>query len=334
MTENQYSFDSLRDYPRVPRTDGAGIQIGVGGIPPHKKAISYGKPVDMAEAVANFNKRLKGEMPPIPGGIDDNDPALYDKPESASPFKKMHVAQHHAMTADQVEALKRKETDEPAVEAGGPAVPEVPDVPHGPDEHSGPDLAGPPGDIGDPSAVAERTAPVLPYRTMTFEEFKESHPDRTDASEAVAEVAAKVRRRTKPAVQIVEKPVFVEKPVYVTKEVPVEKVVEKIVEKPADGPFEKWVAQRTRVQIGTTETTFSMSAVAALRSPNGVTVILPTSNDAMTFVPRTGAHVTLGVKGEMLRTIFTGVSFDIEELGIMGLCFLVDRKSQSQGETA
>ena len=311
------TFESLRDLPRVPRTDDAGIQIGVGGIPPHKKTANYGKPVDYMEAAANMNKRLKGEMPMIPGGIDDNDPALYDPPKTASPFEKMHVAQHGSLTPEQVEMLKRKNSEEPPVEAGGPSkgvecpgaqgVPGVPGV----SEVTLPSLVVP---TPPPAPVPEVGPQPDAGPNMTYTEYLEKYGEEKKPR----------RRRSQPPVQVVEKPV------YVTKEVPVYKEVEKVVEKEIvkPGPFEEWVTQRIRVQIGMQETSFNISAVAALRSPLGITVILPTSNDAMTFIPRTGAHVTLGIKNEMVNTIFTGVSFDIEELGIMGLCFLVDRKKE------
>jgi len=294
------TFDSLKDFPRVPRTDGSGIQLGVGGIPPNKKAISYGKPVDYMEAASNMNKRLRGELPPIPGGIDDNDPALYDHPSSNSPYNKMHVAQHGALTEEQVELLKMKVGDGPAPEQGGPV-----------------------SSVDATASEAVRTEPV-PVRT-------ESVPV---VSEEVAVEAPSVKQGArKRRSQVVEK--VVEKPVYVTKEVPVYKEVEKVVEKEVvkPGPFEEWSKRRTRVQIGTTETTFNVSAVAVVRSLYGITVILPTNNDSMTFVPRTGAHVRIGVKDSVSDTIYTGVSFDIEELGIMGLCFIVDKKKEST-ETA
>lgn len=290
------SFESLKDLPRVPRTDASGIQMGVGGIPPHKKAIAYGKPVDYMEAAANMNKRLRGEMPPIPGGIDDNDPALYDHPTSNSPYEKMHVAQHGALTEEQVEKLKNKNVDEPPVESGGP----VKDEPE-----------APPLPSYAPLKVEEREGQTVVY------------PDPAAPVPAFADTAApKRRRRQAQPVQVIEKPV------YVTKEVPVFKEVEKVVEKEVvkPGPFDEWVKRRIRVQIGTQETTFNISAIAAVKSIAGVTVFLPTANDAMTFVPRTGAKVTLAIKDDVIETIFTGVSFDIEELGIMGLCFLVRKE--------
>lgn len=309
------SFDSLKDFPRVPRTDASGIQIGVGGIPPHKKTANYGRPVSMEEAAANMVRRKNGELPLIPGGIDDNDPALYDPPKTSSPFEKMHVAQHGSLTPEQVEMLKRKNTEEPPVESGGP-VKEEPDVP-------------PVQDPEPPQEVQRREIPPIQYAPLKVDTVDGQvvlYPDQSVPTPAFAESAApKRRRRTaqpQPQVQVIEKPV------YVTKEVPVFKEVEKVVEKEVvkPGPFEEWSKRRVRVQIGTQETTFNISAIAAVKSIAGVTIFLPTANDAMTFIPRTGAKVTLGIKDDVIDTIFTGVSFDIEELGVMGLCFLVRKK--------
>ena len=277
-------FDNV---PRVPRTDGSGRQIGV-GIPPLKVAVSHGDALDEGsqlpyEAIARLNKRRKGEMPPIEGGIGDNDPALFIVPEDASPFEKMKVAQHGALTTAQIEMLKRRNVDRPPVENGGPA--------RGPALPEAAPVTTPPSPPATPPALV---APAV--------------PEPSGASERPR------RRRAQPQERVVE----------VVKEVPVYRDVEKVVEKEVvrPGPFEKWAAGRVRVQIGLPDTTFNVSAVAVLRSVHGLTVILPTSNDAMTFVPRTGAHVSLAFRDETAETIFTGVSFEIEELSIMGLCFI------------
>ena len=288
------SLKDLESMPRVPRTDDSGRQIGV-GIPPHKVAISYGKPVDMTEAVANLNARLRGEKPRIAGGIDDTDPALYVVPAKASPFEKMDVAQRGALTQEQVMALKAasasRRGDEPPTADMRPqdAVPSV----------------------GGPAWRPKAAAPEPP------------EPAAVPAPEEPVDPAAQdrpKRRRSQPQVQ--------ERVVEVVKEVPVYRDVEKVVEKEVvkPGPFEEWSKKRVRVQIGTKETTFNVSAVAVLRSVHGLTVILPTANDAMTFVPRTGASVSLAFRDEAVDTIFTGVSFEIEELSIMGLCFLRNKK--------
>jgi hypothetical protein len=131
------------------------------------------------------------------------------------------------------------------------------------------------------------------------------------------------RRRAQPQVQIVEK--VVEKPVYVTKEVPVYRDVEKVVEKEVvkPGPFEKWYGKRTRVTIATPEMQFSVSAIDVTRALFSLVVFLPTRGDSFAFVPKAGTSIRVGYQNKVEDTVFTGVTFDLEELGVLGLCFLV-----------
>lgn len=293
------SFDSLKDLPRVPHAEGnahTAIQVGVGGNPPDRKYVTYGDAVDNSVAVARLNARRKGEMPVIPGGLDDHDPRLFVTPEAVAPMAKMKVAQSKPLTEEDVKRLKSepkqdvkpptneheqkivlkpvKETvDEVLQEMGGPAG----SVPHGPDENS--------GVHGGAQITGRQGMPGV-------------YPNHVD-----------VEYRS-PNVVVVEKPV--------------EKVVEKIVEKETEAT--RWLKQRTRVEIGTSETTFHVSAIAAIMSIHAVTIILPTANDAMTFVPRIGAKVKIKCKdSDVIDTIFTGASFEIPELGILGLAFLIPK---------
>lgn len=130
----------------------------------------------------------------------------------------------------------------------------------------------------------------------------------------------KARRRSRQG-----EPEVIEKVVYK------DRIVEKVVEKPS--PFDTWKKKRTRVQISTQETTFVISAIDAVRSEHGVALLLPTSDDAMTFIPKVAARVKISSRElGVLNTAFTGVSFDIEELGVLGLTFLVLDEAKARSE--
>lgn len=114
---------------------------------------------------------------------------------------------------------------------------------------------------------------------------------------------------------------------------PVEKVVEKVVEKIVERETEvsKWLKRRTRVGITMGDVTFSISAIAVVKADHALTVFLPTANDAMTFIPKVGASVSVSNDGEQADTIFTGASFDIPELGVLGLAFLIPNERSVEG---
>jgi len=294
------SFDSLKDLPRVPHSEGNGIQVGVGGNPPNRRYVTYGAAVDSSVAVARLSARRKGEMPLIPGGLDDHDPRLFVKPEAPLPMAKMKVAQSKPLTEEDVMRLKSetKTSESTVTHAALPVSAGI--VSNGisghyveaHDELLADDMGGPAGKDRQPRN--DKRPVILPQASGYVP------PSMPDVSVSFQQ----------PSVVYVEKPV--------------EKIVEKVVEKETEAS--KWLRQRTRVEIGTSETTFNVSAISVVRSMHAVTVILPTANDAMTFVPRTGAKVKIRYNGaEALDTIFTGASFEIPELGILGLAFLVPK---------
>lgn len=103
-----------------------------------------------------------------------------------------------------------------------------------------------------------------------------------------------------------------------------DRVVEKVVEVEKETPATKWLKNRVAVQISTQEMTFNISAISIIKSIHAVTLILPSSNNTMTFIPRTGSRISIHSEvTDTLETVFTGASFDIPELGILGLAFLI-----------
>lgn len=86
-------------------------------------------------------------------------------------------------------------------------------------------------------------------------------------------------------------------------------------------PKEK--SSKVRVEISLEAMTFNVSAIDLVQCRFGATLFLPTSSDAMTFVPTVGAPVTITKQGEApVRLKFTGVSFQVPGQEMMGLAFV------------
>lgn len=317
------SYDTLKDLPRVPHAEGTArtaIQTGVGGNPPDKKYISYGEAVDIAVAASRLRARQKGEMEKIAGGLDDEDPKLYSKPEVSSPFAKMKVAQSKALSQKDVARLKAG-TPNPAQKAATVQKASVGPI------QSGPPAVGPaeqkdPGNLvfsypGAPgqSTLDGRREGLLPSMggpAGTVPPLEPHGPDEFSGKHGGAQIKGP---NGDPGVVYVDRPVEVRVPV------------------PVETEASKWLKQRTRVQIATPETTFSVSAVAVVRSIHALTIIMPTANDAMTFIPRIGARIKVQSKETgVVDTVFTGASFDIPELGILGLAFLIPENREGSND--
>lgn len=296
------SYSEFHDLPRVPRAEGNvhnGIQVGVGGIPPDKVNISYGEPVDASVAMARMHSRKTGELPIIPGGIDDKDPSLFIKKDGCGILGKMKVAQGVALSAEDVERLKRGQPPNP--------------TPLDKEAHDANDahevvLSPRAGYVIDAEPEGSSFGSPLPDPQVLGEDRRgDSFSLGGPAGHASEDLSNVVYRD-----RIVEKIVF--------------KTVEKVV----DSPFSEWVKKRVKVHITISETLFIVSAVDVIRSAHGITVILPTTDDGMAFIPKPGARVWLECKTDEVgptETVFTGVSFDIMELGIMGLAFLIPKGS-------
>lgn len=337
------TFDSLKGERRVKATDEAGIPKDAYGILPHRLYPKPGVVGSWMEAVALANKRIAGEVPPIKGSIDDESPELYRRPSSASPFGKTFAPQRASLDEQSVERLRApgevggpakdapeapRQEEPPAPASREPAPPPVadeqpqmPPVIASTSQYTGGPMHGDPKGRPGPNGLAgvPEMLPGDPFTDMSMYPAQALPPK-------PQEFVRSPGFEQNPFVQYVQVPVYrdriVEKPVPVVKEVPVEKEVVREVVK--DGPFEKWSKGRVRVQIATAEMAFTVSAIAVVRGAFGITVFLPTVGDSFGFVPRTGSKVRLVAKDLTVDTVFTGATFEIEELGVMGVVFVED----------
>lgn len=326
----QSSFDSLHDTPRVPRTDEAGIPIGAYGLLPNRLYPRPGVASDWMEAVSKANKRIKGELPPIKGSIDDDSPELYRKPVGV-PFGKTFAAQGASLDERAVDALRAPK------EVGGPTEDEdVDDEPPIRDVQERAEFRPTEGAV--PEKPKRRKARKEPARAKGEPELLDGDPCMDTSGYAMQSTPVPEKAASSPTVphaqpqpqpfmvspypppvQYVEVPKYIEKVV----EKPVEKIVEKVVEKPVETAFSEWSKQRVRVTIATPEMQFSVSAIAVTRALFSLVVFLPTTGDSFAFVPKAGTNIKIGYQNKVEDTIFTGVTFDLETLGVLGLCFLV-----------
>ena len=316
----------MTDEPRVPHANAAGVQTGKPGLLPNRLYRASGgesEAVDYMTAWSRAQQRKAGELPPLKGGIDDDSPEMYMHP-GANPFGKTFAAQGSALDDDDIDHLRAP--DEIAKPVPPPSEPPRTEIPPPAEKPLAYDTH--PATVGQPVHVQP-----IEFLPGGFGEPVDTKGYEPSVQSRSVPLASTVRpSHTVEQQQLQYQPVqVIEKPVYVTKEVPVfkevekivEKPVEKIVEKPVETEFSKWYAKRCRVQLATPEMTFTVSAIAVSRSIHGVTVLMATDGDSMTFIPRAGTHIKLAYDGKVDNTIFTGVSFEIEDLKLMGLCFLV-----------
>lgn len=293
------TFDSLKDFPRCPKADSNGIQEGTGGNLPDRKYVQQTEIVDWNMAGARMAARASGKMARITGGLDDEDPALYHHRSAPPKFGKTFASQKGALTPEQVERLKAGKPEKEA--SAQPAKPVEPGPRHA-------------VVVGEVSSSGGGVVPPVEVPRLV-DDTRDG-----DLFVGMGGPAGKPPPPTpKPVTpQVVYRDRVVEKPV----EKIVEKVVEKVVEKPA--PWEEWIKKRVRVEIGTADTTFHISAVDVISSGHGITVLLPTDGGAMTFTPKIGSNVTIGQKDKgTVMTRYTGVCFELEALNLFGLCFLI-----------
>jgi len=75
------------------------------------------------------------------------------------------------------------------------------------------------------------------------------------------------------------------------------------------------------VEIATSEMTFRMNVVKVMPSRMGV-VLLMAKDNSFTFVPKDGQNVTITHGESSYPCKYTGISFELDEMDSLGLCFI------------
>jgi hypothetical protein len=87
-----------------------------------------------------------------------------------------------------------------------------------------------------------------------------------------------------------------------------------------------------RVSLELSDGTMTMPAIRVLPGAYGVTILLPLSDDGVTFIPKPGSSVTVGHNDKRWPCYFPGTYFEWPELQCMGLVFV--RRDDDDPETA
>lgn len=75
------------------------------------------------------------------------------------------------------------------------------------------------------------------------------------------------------------------------------------------------------VEIATSEMTFRINVVKVMASRMGV-VLLMAKDNSFTFIPKDGQNVTLTYGESSFPCKYTGISFELDEMDSLGLCFI------------
>ena len=83
-----------------------------------------------------------------------------------------------------------------------------------------------------------------------------------------------------------------------------------------------YLARRRRIELELTDTALTVPVVDVVLSRYGVTLLLPSSGDGGTFIPKPGSDVKITDGTAIYSCYFPGISFDLPQLHLMGLCFV------------
>ena len=291
--------DAFKDVKRTPRARDGDLQEGR----PHPALRVYGaryEAVSPEVASERLLARKKGEIPIIKGGLDDNDPSLEIKDVGLpGPYEPSRLNNKPRHGGQDKPATPTGGGSSPAVAPPGPAVP-APDpsakpagVPGGGSAESVMMslLSSPPGSVesmvdieDDPLYGIEDRPPPRVGAPSPDPEKEHLSGALRKASETIAALQAEKSRKS---------------------------------------PAEEYSSGRVRVEVATDSMTFSVSAVDCIRGASGVVLLLPTSGDSMTFIPSPGSRAVLSCheRSSVDECVFTGVSFPIQAIGVLGLVF-------------
>lgn len=91
---------------------------------------------------------------------------------------------------------------------------------------------------------------------------------------------------------------------------------------PPVSPVTEFLARRVPITLELADTMLMVKAVAMIETPYSVTLLIPVTKDGFTFVPKPGSSVTVLTNNSRIECYFPGTSFELTELGILGLSFV------------
>lgn len=93
----------------------------------------------------------------------------------------------------------------------------------------------------------------------------------------------------------------------------------KLPEPPAE---QKYLNKRCRVSLDLTDGTMRLAAIDVTQTRYSVTVLLPLSDEGMTFIPQPGIEVSINSGQNRWECYFPGTYFEFPELKVIGLVFV------------
>ena len=97
------------------------------------------------------------------------------------------------------------------------------------------------------------------------------------------------------------------------------------VQLPADvrcAAMAEYMSKRIRVCMVLQDGTMYLPAIAIIPSQYSLTILLPTDDNNVTFIPKPGSAISVSAGGQQYDCYFPGSHFDIPELKVVGLVFI------------
>ena len=94
-----------------------------------------------------------------------------------------------------------------------------------------------------------------------------------------------------------------------------------------------YTSQRQRITLELESGDMSINVVEVCQSRYGVTILLPSSGDGATFIPKPGSALSIRIGDNAIPCYFPGTYFVVEALGLTGLSF-IKAEEQSNGKGA
>jgi len=285
----------IGEIKRTPKADPiTGGQMGRPHPALRKYAANY-EAVSLSEALERLGARKKGEMETIKGGLDDNSKEVELQGPGAE-LPSANVTSHLDPKGRSYDPFLGKVAEEEVHENN-----ETETM----DDVRQRLMAARPGSV-------ELELPTAKKR-------KRREPQAPQIDLALVEQFTRMKLEAEMAVEKLKqaREIFAPAP-----PPPQYRDVEVPLKEPVPEPPKEKVG-KTRVEISLDAMTFNVAAIDLVQCRFGATLFLPTSSDAMTFVPTVGAPVTITKQGEApVKLRFTGVSFQVPGQEMMGLAFV------------
>lgn len=99
-------------------------------------------------------------------------------------------------------------------------------------------------------------------------------------------------------------------------------VVSGLLKQQSEAAIPSYFKQRIRVCLTLQDGTMYLPAVSVIPSEYSITILLPTDDNNVTFIPKPASAITVATGDKIWKCYFPGAHFDIPELKVIGLVFI------------